>query len=214
MQANRETGSAVAEGDLRLRRSAIGRAAERVREARQAVPVWLRARQTRSRIGSSSRASTRCSAATCASCCPAARRSSREIAEFFHAVGLPILEGYGLTETTPAPHREPPDALPLRHRRSAARLLRGPHRRPTARSWRAAPNVAPGYYERPEATAESVGRRRLVPHRRHRRDRRRRLPPHHRPEEGPDQDVGREVRRAAEDREPPEAPAAREPGRA
>jgi hypothetical protein len=38
--------------------------------------------------------------------------------------------------------------------------------------------------------------RRLAAHRRHRRDRRRRLPAHHRSQEGPDQDLGRQVRRA------------------
>ena len=41
-----------------------------------------------------------------------------------------------------------------------------------------------------------VHRRRLLPHRRHRRARRRRLPADHRPQEGPDQDLRRQVRRA------------------
>jgi long-chain acyl-CoA synthetase len=79
---------------------------------------------------------------------------SREIAEFFHAVGLPIFEGYGLTETTPAltvnhPARyrlgtvgAPLDCVELKIASDGEILARGP-------------NVAAGYYERPEATDEA-----------------------------------------------------------
>ena len=45
------------------------------------------------------------------------------------------------------------------------------------------PNVFQGYYKNEEATARDA-RRRLAPHRRHRRDRPRRLPEDHRPQEG------------------------------
>lgn len=78
---------------------------------------------------------------------------AQEIAEFFHAAGILILEGYGLTETCPAltgnRHNQyrfgtVGQAIPGVELRIAADgeiLARGP-------------NIAKGYYQRPDATAE------------------------------------------------------------
>jgi long-chain acyl-CoA synthetase len=80
---------------------------------------------------------------------------SREIAEFFHAAGLLILEGYGLTETTAATHVNRIDRyrfgtvglpLPGVEAKLAADgevLLRGR-------------NMMAGYHQRPEDTRETV----------------------------------------------------------
>ncbi len=136
---------------------------------------------------------------------------AQEIAEFFHAAGILILEGYGLTETCPILASNHPAAykfgtvgrpfagIEVRIADDGEILARGA-------------NIAQGYYRKPEETAAVFEPDGLVPHRRRRGDRSGRLPQDHRPEEGPDQDLRRELRRAPAHREPSEGRSFREPG--
>ena len=80
---------------------------------------------------------------------------SREVAEFLYAVGLPVVEGYGLTETSPGLTLSPLGAarlgtvgkafarVELKIAADGEILARGP-------------NVMIGYYHNPDATAEVI----------------------------------------------------------
>ena len=77
------------------------------------------------------------------------------VAEFFHGFGLPIIEGYGLTETAPILTVNPPAApragtvgkavhgVELRIAADGEILARGP-------------NLMTGYHNKPEATADAI----------------------------------------------------------
>jgi len=79
---------------------------------------------------------------------------SREIAEFFHAMGVLTLEGYGLTETTPVLSVNQPSAFKFG---TVGRPLSGVEVRIAEDGEIVArgPNVARGYHRRPLETAEA-----------------------------------------------------------
>jgi long-chain acyl-CoA synthetase len=152
IRARRDDGSAIQQQifDWALD---VGRQRSTHEQAGESVPIWIQAQnfvarklvfeRVQSLLGGQIRVMV-----------SGASPIAREILEFFHAFELLILEGYGLTETTPALTINRPDdykfgtvGKPI----PGCELMIAPDGEIFARG----PNVAQGYYKRPEATAEA-----------------------------------------------------------
>ena len=128
---------------------------------------------------------------------PAPRRSRAELLSWYRAIGVPLSEIYGMSESTGPMTWEP-------YRVKAGHGRRAPSPASRCSSADDGEVVLPGRQRlprlprRPREDRRGARRRRLAPLRRHRRVRRRGLPAHRRPQEGADHH-----RRAARTSAPP-----------
>ena len=138
----------------------------------------------------------------------------REVLVFFHAIGVPLAELWGMSETCGAGCCNPPEKIKIGTVGPAApgvEVKLGEDGELLMRS----DVVMTGYRNLPGPHVRGARRRRLAAHGRHRDDRRRRLRLDRRPQEGADhqrggqEHVAREHRVAAQGREPADRPGVR-----
>ncbi len=105
------------------------------------------------------------------------------LGHFFQGIGMQILEGYGLTETTAPVTVNTPDLIKIG---TVGAPIPGNSVRIADDGEILAKGVCVmrGYYKRDDLSAADLRRRRLVPHRRHRPAGRGWVPDHHRAQEG------------------------------